>query len=166
MSDKPTQEDINAFCQAAGEKRNDALLDSMLEKYGDAILHGQHKPGGSTPLGYAANYGHRDLAEKFIKRGADVNQGDFDNFTPLMSASWHTSNVETAQLLLDHGAIIDCEDAYGHTPRMVAQENKMESVIAAIDATVQKRAGETVQKVAQQGTAQPIAPLKKIRLKT
>lgn len=158
MAEKPTLAHINAFCQAAGEKRDDAYLNVLLHKFGYDIIHTAHSPGGGSPLGYAANWGHADLAEFFISKGADVNRPAEDGFTPLMSAAWHTSNPKTVAVLLKHGADINAVGKDGLTARMVAIEQKQEAALALID-------GAAAERAAAQGTSKPIKPLRKIKLK-
>ena len=58
---------------------------------------------GWTPLHYAVYYGHKEIAELLIAKGADVNVKNEDGETPLDWANWR-SHAETADLLRKHGA--------------------------------------------------------------
>lgn len=71
---------------------------------------------GESPLMLAALKGQRELAEKMIKKGADVNK---TGWTPLHYAA---SGGQTAvvALLLENHAYIDAESPNGSTPLMMA----------------------------------------------
>ena len=57
---------------------------------------------GRTPLHYAAMYGHKEVAELLIAKGANVNVKDEDGETPLDLAIKY-KQTEIANLLLKHG---------------------------------------------------------------
>ena len=66
---------------------------------------------GWTPLHFAAAFGHKEIAELLIAKGADVNAADRDHYTPLdltKVESWEHPEVKTvksqiADLLRKHG---------------------------------------------------------------
>ena len=67
---------------------------------------------GLTPLMWAANNGHSDIASLLLQHGANIEAKDEDGRTPLMYASsW--GHTDTASLLLQHGADIDVTDYEG-----------------------------------------------------
>lgn len=72
---------------------------------------------GLTPLGLAAAYGHRNIAEFLLEHGANVDAVSADGFeqTPLNEAA-HYGSTDVAALLLDHGADINARDIMGATP--------------------------------------------------
>jgi len=70
---------------------------------------------GLTPLGLAAAYGHRNVAEFLLDRGASVDATDGLKHTPLQIAAEY-GNADVAALLLDHGADVDARDIAGATP--------------------------------------------------
>ncbi len=70
---------------------------------------------GRSDLHYAARDADRKLAEKLIRRGADVNLADKNGWTPLHFAA-QAQSPEVAALLLDAGAQIDPRDLHGNTP--------------------------------------------------
>ena len=57
---------------------------------------------GWTPLLHAAWFGHKEIAELLIAKGADVNGKDNVGGTPLDRAIFN-KNTETADLLRKHG---------------------------------------------------------------
>jgi hypothetical protein len=58
--------------------------------------------GGWTPLHFAAWFGHTEVAELLIAKGADVNAKDHTGRTPLNEAI-ETNQTKTADLLRTHG---------------------------------------------------------------
>lgn len=56
-----------------------------------------------TPMHAAASYGQLEVLEYLISHGGDVNVVDGDGDTPLYTVE----NIETAQWLVDHGAVVD-----------------------------------------------------------
>ncbi|OQR89324.1 hypothetical protein ACHHYP_06349 [Achlya hypogyna] len=101
----------------------------FLTAYEDALLHGRHaiaelmEEWGAdialTPLHDAAAQGDPDLLRQFLS-GESVNtlgeqsKGLFRR-TPLHWAAIR-GHVETARVLLQHGAAINAQDAFGRTP--------------------------------------------------
>lgn len=71
---------------------------------------------GESPLMLAALKGHQDLAEKLIKKGADVNKTDW---APLHYAA-SSGQLAIISLLLENSAYIDAESPNGTTPLMMA----------------------------------------------
>ena len=73
-------------------------------------------PQGESPLMLAALKGQLELAEKMVKKGADVNK---TGWTPLHYAA-STGQVKMMALLLENHAYIDAESPNGSTPLMMA----------------------------------------------
>ncbi len=71
---------------------------------------------GESPLMLAALKGQQDLAEKLIKKGADVNK---TGWTPLHYAA-SSGHLTIISLLLENSAYIDAESPNGTTPLMMA----------------------------------------------
>ena len=69
-----------------------------------------------SPLMLAALKGHREIAEKLVAKGADVNK---TGWAPLHYAATH-GHIEIIRLLLEHHAYIDAESPNGSTPLMMA----------------------------------------------
>ena len=62
----------------------------------------------STPLSFAAGYGHPKLVAAVISAGANVNWHDSTGWTPLTWACWRFSpSVECVELLLNAGAAVN-----------------------------------------------------------
>ena len=58
---------------------------------------------GALPLVHAIRCNQLAIARTLIEHGADVAHADGDNETPLLAAIYQ-SNVESVELLLEHGA--------------------------------------------------------------
>lgn len=71
---------------------------------------------GESPLMLAAIKGERELVEKMIKKGADVNK---TGWTPLHYAA-SAGQIDVMRLLLENHAYIDAESPNGSTPLMMA----------------------------------------------
>jgi ankyrin repeat protein len=71
---------------------------------------------GESPLMLAALKRNRDVAERLIKRGADVNK---TGWAPLHYAA-SGADVYIVNLLLENSAYIDAESPNGTTPLMMA----------------------------------------------
>jgi hypothetical protein len=91
-----------------------ARVTAMLDK--DPSLVSAADPGGWTPLHFAAQRGHRELAEILLERGADIH-AKLRHFggTPLHVAA-STGQAGIAALLLGKGAAANATDDNGWTP--------------------------------------------------
>ena len=70
---------------------------------------------GATPLHRAATFGHKEIAELLIDKGADVNAvGGLLGWTPLHSAA-NGGHKEVAELLITKGADVNA-NIRGWTP--------------------------------------------------
>ncbi len=76
------------------------------------VLNAQNE----SPLMLAALKGHQELAEKLIKKGADVNK---TGWAPLHYAA-SSGNLPIIALLIENSAYIDAESPNGTTPLMMA----------------------------------------------
>jgi ankyrin repeat protein len=99
----------------AVRRSNRARVIELLE----AIPGVVNRPGprGSTPLMYAALYGDSRLVAEMIRAGGDPNLRNHAGATALM---WAVESVDTARLLLDHGADANATSGFGRTPLMIA----------------------------------------------
>ena len=96
--------------------------------------------GGATPLLFAAQGGHKEIAELLIAEGAEVNANDSTGYTPLHYAAAR-GHKETAELLIAKGADVNAKDNQGRTPLNKAIFNKdFENEVADI---LRKHGGKT-----------------------
>jgi ankyrin repeat protein len=70
---------------------------------------------GYTPLHRAAQFGHLEIMDMLLERGADVNRQDVLGATALHYASW-SSNEALMPRLLQAGARLNISDNLGMTP--------------------------------------------------
>ncbi|MDC0307390.1 ankyrin repeat domain-containing protein [bacterium] len=71
---------------------------------------------GLTPLNFAAMFGHTEIAELLIDKGADANAKDEKfGLTPLHNAA-ESGRKEIAELLISKGADVNAKDTGGETP--------------------------------------------------
>lgn len=158
---KPTQAEIDRFCLAAGEKRDDATLKNLYAAYGDAIINGRLM-GEIPAVSYPANWGHLDLLEWFIGKGADIHAAQRDGETILMAAVWHTSTDEVVACLLDKGVDIHAANKNGQTARVIAEEQGRMGAVRLIDAAIVTR--EAVTEISK-GLERPIRAMRPLQLK-
>ncbi|KAL5368328.1 ankyrin repeat-containing protein [Cryptosporidium parvum] len=73
----------------------------------------------SKAIHFAAIRGNRMITEILLKYGADINDVDEDNKTPLHYASFR-SNLDYAKWVIEKGADVNAKDKYGRTPLHIA----------------------------------------------
>jgi len=85
-----------------------------------------HAPDGFQPLGLAAFFGHADIVEFLLKKGAEVNSPSRNamRVMPLHSAVANR-RTEIVKQLLDHGADVNVTQADDFTPLHEAAQNGM-----------------------------------------
>ena len=108
----------------------DAAIDGNIEAVKQAIADGADvnaKPGGITPLHWAAWRGRKEIAELLIAKGADLNTKNKDGGTPLHNAAWK-GHVEIAKLLIVKNADVNAKDVEGQTPLDWAEEEKHKEI--------------------------------------
>lgn len=76
-----------------------------------ALVNAKDK-SGVTPLKDAAKYGHKDVVEHLLTKGANVNVKDGEGVTPLCSAAAN-GRTEVAQLLIAKGADVNAQSNTG-----------------------------------------------------
>ncbi|KAI0150036.1 ankyrin repeat-containing domain protein [Hypoxylon sp. NC0597] len=90
-----------------------------------------------TPLHFAASHGLLEIVKCLIKNGADVNASTKQLRTPLNDAADSEANSKhkVIEVLLNHGADLDCRDVNGTTPLMIAsQQGHLDLVKTPLDA--------------------------------
>jgi ankyrin repeat protein len=80
-------------------------------------------PGAMTALLYVARDGDLESVKVLVGAGADVNQGEADNVTPLLIAIGN-AHFDVAGFLLDRGASVNTADWWGRTPLWFAIETR------------------------------------------
>ena len=121
---------------------------SLLKKWG-------RPDSGNTPLHYAAFYGHKDVLELLLAKGADVNAKEDDDKTPLHFAAIK-GRKEAVKLLLAKGADVNAKEDTGETPLHYAAifgyRDVAELLLAnKADVSAKNRNGETPWKLASSG---------------
>eukprot|EP00160_Parvularia_atlantis_P021053 Unigene8966_Nuclearia_a/m.27450 Unigene8966_Nuclearia_a/g.27450 ORF Unigene8966_Nuclearia_a/g.27450 Unigene8966_Nuclearia_a/m.27450 type:complete len:176 (+) Unigene8966_Nuclearia_a:57-584(+) len=101
----------NIWIAASDDRRSDVV--AMLDAGASVDARDDN---GYSPLQAAASYGHAELLELLLKRGANPIIRDCDDDTPLHQAE----TVACAQLLLDHGADLLAKNSEGLTAEEVA----------------------------------------------
>lgn len=81
-----------------------------------------------SPLIYASSRGQVDAMKVYLANGADVNNNrcsganDFGSRPHPLHAAIRFGSHAAVRLLIEHGARVDTQDGYGHTPLIVAAE--------------------------------------------
>lgn len=104
---------------------------------------------GNTPLKYACAEPHAEVVRKLIDLGALVTLADNRGFTPLHCVAGHgfwPEALEIADLLLSHGAAINCQSHYlGFVPLHEAKGEQMIRYLLSkgADPTIRNHEGMT-----------------------
>ncbi|HEV3122328.1 MAG TPA: ankyrin repeat domain-containing protein [Isosphaeraceae bacterium] len=109
---------IAAALQHFAREGDVEYVEAILEKHPRLVnapepYRPQRKPdstGGYTPLHWAARFGHTDLANALIRRGANVNADAGDGWTPLHLAA-QSGHLQMVKELVAHGANIRAQTA-------------------------------------------------------
>lgn len=83
---------------------------------------------GGTALHYACQNNALEVAQFFIKAGADIEKVDIHGKTPLNTAAYYGRD-EMIELLIDNGADINTVDNKGYTPLRNAHERCLDNTI-------------------------------------
>jgi uncharacterized protein len=114
--------ELNVFeaCAVGESSRVKALVEQQPE------LINAGAPDGFQPLGLAAFFGHTDIVEYLLNKGAEVNSPSRNamRVMPLHSAIANR-HAAIVQLLLDHGANVNAAQADDFTPLHEAAQNGM-----------------------------------------
>jgi ankyrin repeat protein len=115
----PSQEDINAFCNA-GKSNDRATVDKYLEQFGANIIDERDNMRDNA-LTWAAWMGHAEMCAYLLERGAAVNAQGMTNRNALGWAA-QGGRAECAKVLLAAGADMNQPDAEGRSPLKIAQD--------------------------------------------
>jgi hypothetical protein len=115
-----------------------AIVDGDLETVemfldAGADLHERSGQWGFHALLFAAQYGHTEIGELLIERGADVYMGDNYGDCALNVASWF-GQLEFVTMLLDRGVNVNTPNNQGKTALIHSIDQKHADVEAALRA--------------------------------
>jgi len=107
-------------CEEARNREEAAMLSDARDwlnsgKFGDS----PHLKTGATALHVAAAKGYIKVMNLLLKGGAELNQQDYDGWTPLHAAA-HWAQREACELLADNFVNMDIKNCVGQTPFDVA----------------------------------------------
>ncbi len=127
LLEKGATTDIFAASALGLAERTLELLD------GDRTLLDAYSPDGWTPLHLAAFFGHTNLAESLLERGAKVHAVSLNAMrnTPLHAAVAR-SQAEVAALLIARGADVNAKQHGGWTPLHAAAANGREDLVCSL----------------------------------
>ena len=131
---KPSQQELDAFFDAAGDVNN-AVVAEFLDKYPSAA---DEKNGGRTALVWAAMFGRTETAKLLLKNGADVNGKNEHGMTALMAAAAN-GYKDLVELLLYQGADMDAKKHTGETALMMAGEHRQPGTAALLARWAEKQ---------------------------
>ncbi|CAG8434581.1 5359_t:CDS:2 [Diversispora eburnea] len=114
LSEEEKKANINNIFSRAASNGNIEKVNKMLETSREYIDIDAQDDEGTTPLIYAACFGHENVAYALLEAGAKVDVQDSIGWTPLM---WATNNNHdsTVRLFLDNGADAGTKSAKGRT---------------------------------------------------
>ncbi len=104
-----------------------------------ADIEAQEDEHGATPLHEAAFYGHKEVVEFFVEKGASVNAKDEHGATPLHEAAYE-GHKEIVEFFVEKGASVKAQDKNGRTPLHLAKEALKETT----DEEYKKRLSEVI----------------------
>lgn len=124
---------------------------------------------GYTPLINCARYGHHEMAEILLDKGADHKKHDTGRWTPLHWAALN-GHVKIVECLIRHGADIHATSNEGWTPLEIARNKKHDShagTLKALEKAEQElqlqRQQKNIDRLAHNGAGEarntPVIPL-------
>lgn len=117
-------------CMFAIAWYDDAASAALFKKYGAKI---DDISGGNTPFLAAWNWRKLNVAEWFLKNGADVNFSDPDGNTALYFAVKRKYKIEEVKLLLKFGADFNKQNNQGVSPRKLCELNKQRKILSLFE---------------------------------
>ncbi|CAM9714158.1 unnamed protein product [Ectocarpus sp. 4 AP-2014] len=97
----------------AAMRDQQAMVELLLKEGADPDVHDNGE--GLTPLMWAAQLGHAEVANSLIESGADMEQEDREDLTALHWAA-RMGQERALLVLLDHAADVETVDYDGNTP--------------------------------------------------
>ena len=99
---------------------DDVISASLFKKHGAAI---DDSVNGNTPFLGAFQWKRFNIAEWFLKNGANINFADSDGNTALYYAIKRKYKIEYVKLLLQFGADFNKKNKDGISPKKLAELN-------------------------------------------
>jgi ankyrin repeat protein len=93
----------------------DGNLEGLRSAFNDNVNACHLMPYGQTLALHAVLENQIEILRFLIERGADLNKGDDDGFTPLHAAALE-NNINATEIILEAGANVEIVDNYGNTP--------------------------------------------------
>ncbi|GJJ72652.1 uncharacterized protein EMPS_05010 [Entomortierella parvispora] len=114
ISDKDKKIKLSKMFSRAASNGDMNRIADMLDNFRDWIDIEAQDEDGTSPLIYAACFGHVEIAFMLLEAGAAVDARDKFGWTALV---WATNNKHDnmVRLLLEHGASTSAQTAKGHT---------------------------------------------------
>merc|ERR1711892_130771 len=107
-------------CEDARNKEEQCMLDDARDWYNSGNFGDKpHGKTGATALHVAAAKGYIKVINLLIQAGSEINQQDFDGWTPLHAAA-HWAQREACELLAENYVNMDIKNCVGQTPFDVA----------------------------------------------
>ncbi|HYD99236.1 MAG TPA: ankyrin repeat domain-containing protein [Alphaproteobacteria bacterium] len=131
----------------------------------EPALLNAHAPDGFWPLGLAAFFGHAEVAELLLARGADTGVVAANAFAVMaLHAACAGRHTGIAAALLAHGAPVNAAQRDGYTPlhQAVAHGNRplVELLLAhGADPAIAKADGQTARDLAEDTGNRDLLPL-------
>lgn len=112
----------------------------------DINIKDQDSGEEKTPLHYAIEYHHIEVAEFLIKFGAYLHAGDWLGRTPIHYAARYAKNCQLVQVLIQEKAKWNTPDINGVTPLMLVSRPDIAEMIieAGGDLNIRDKDGNTV----------------------
>merc|ERR1719320_1837365 len=107
-------------CEDARNREEQCMLDDARDWYNSGNFGDRpHLKTGATALHVAAAKGYIKVINLLIQAGGEINQQDFDGWTPLHAAA-HWAQREACELLAENYVNMDIKNCVGQTPFDVA----------------------------------------------
>lgn len=113
-------------CMYAIAWYNDVEAADLFKSYGAQIDNGE---SNDTPFMAAYNWKRFEVAEWFLKNGADVNFADKDGNTTLFHAVKRKYKLDQIRLLLKYGADFNIENKDGLSAKKLAEQNNQTGIL-------------------------------------
>jgi len=107
-------------CEDARNREEQCMLDDARDWYNSGNFGDRaHAKTGATALHVAAAKGYIKVINLLIQAGGEINQQDFDGWTPLHAAA-HWAQREACEMLAENYVNMDIKNCVGQTPFDVA----------------------------------------------